>query len=104
MVRKIKSQTRTKLRVPVIGWHPLKTPDSQQMNHHELPFEEDQAFYFVHSYEAQPTHTEHLVSVTRHGSTQITAAVRKDNILGVQFHPERSGNAGLAMLKFFLEK
>lgn len=103
-VQKIQSQANTEFRIPIIGWHPLKSPDSHQMDHGNLPFEEDQAFYFVHSYEARPTHAEHLVSVTHHEPNQITAAVQKDNILGVQFHPERSGDTGLAMLKSFLEQ
>ncbi|MGO3449368.1 MAG: imidazole glycerol phosphate synthase subunit HisH [Kluyvera intermedia] len=57
-------------------------------------------FYFVHSY-AMPVN-EHTIAQCHYGEA-FTAAVRKDNFYGVQFHPERSGSAGAQLLKNFLE-
>jgi glutamine amidotransferase len=63
----------------------------------------DSAFYFVHSFSARLVDDDALLAVTRHGNTEITAAVRKNNVIGTQFHPERSADAGRAFLKSFLQ-
>ena len=57
--------------------------------------------YFVHSYYAK-TGMKNITSVTDYGAP-LTASVEKDNVLGVQFHPEKSGEAGLRILRSFLE-
>ncbi|WP_394691586.1 imidazole glycerol phosphate synthase subunit HisH [Hoeflea sp.] len=59
-------------------------------------------FYFVHSYHCQPTDEDCLLAQADYGGNAITAAVQRDNILGVQFHPERSGPAGLSVLSRFV--
>jgi glutamine amidotransferase len=56
--------------------------------------------YFTHSYRAPVTHA--TVAVTDYGEP-FTAAVEKNNIMGVQFHPEKSGAAGLRILRNFVE-
>jgi glutamine amidotransferase len=60
------------------------------------------SFYFVHSFMAYPESKEHVLAVADYNGRAITAAVRKDNITGVQFHPERSGPAGQKVLRHFL--
>lgn len=57
--------------------------------------------YFVHSYHALPE--EDVIVATTYYGERITAAVWKDNLFGVQFHPEKSGRYGLKILKNFLE-
>ena len=57
--------------------------------------------YFVHSYYARDCE-ESLLAVTEYDKP-ITAAVAKDNVMGCQFHPEKSGDVGLNMLKAFCE-
>lgn len=58
---------------------------------------ESQWMYFVHSLVAQPTHEEHIAATVPYGG-DVTAACRRDNVLAVQFHPEKSGRTGLEML------
>lgn len=58
--------------------------------------------YFLHSYHFDAAMPAHVLATTRHGSA-LTAAVGRDNILGVQFHPEKSQAYGIATLKRFLE-
>lgn len=58
--------------------------------------------YFVHSYHMVPDDPAHVLATTRHGAHLITAAVRAGRVSGFQFHPEKSGAAGLAMLQRFL--
>jgi imidazole glycerol-phosphate synthase subunit HisH len=58
-------------------------------------------FYYVHSYAAQPTDEGVVAARARRGSDEVVAAVRRDNLLAVQFHPEKSQAAGLALLRAF---
>jgi len=86
------------LKIPHIGWNALhfknKSPLFKYIN-------DNDCVYFVHSYYAQNC-DEALIAVTDYGKT-ITAAVQKNNIFGCQFHPEKSGNVGLNILKAFCE-
>ena len=58
--------------------------------------------YFVHSFYAEGC-GDALIATTEYGK-DITAAVQKDNVYGCQFHPEKSGNVGLSILKAFCER
>lgn len=59
-------------------------------------------FYFVHSFHAVPTDSSLVKAVAEHGPHRVTAAVARDNILATQFHPEKSQQAGIRLLKAFL--
>ncbi len=95
----------TRLKVPHIGWSELRaTPEGPEWNSSILKYTEAQAHcYFVHSYTAVPVSPSHRLADTYYGSCQISAAVAKDNVFGCQFHPEKSGTTGLAIIKGFLE-
>lgn len=84
------------LRVPHMGWNRLHMTQRHGLLE-GLP--EDPWFYFVHSYAAPVS--EFTLAASTHGST-FSAVVRRDNFLGVQFHPERSGPAGSRLLRNFL--
>lgn len=91
-------------RVPLIGWYGLNTPESNPMRWGGTVLAdnpEGAAFYFVHSFAARPLESEATLAVVRHGSQEIVAAIQRDNVLGVQFHPERSGPHGLGLLRHF---
>lgn len=60
--------------------------------------------YFVHSYMASPAHSEHRLADIVYGGVDICAAVRRDAVIGCQFHPEKSGPTGLKILKSFVER
>ena len=86
------------LKIPHIGWNSLhKTQDSPLLS----GVKEGDFVYFVHSFHAQGCE-DSLVAVTDYGMT-VTAAVQKGNVMGCQFHPEKSGQVGLAILKAFAE-
>ena len=82
-------------RIPHMGWndvtpvidHPIIVPGEA---------------YFLHSFAFHPTDASDLAATTDHGG-QVTAAVARDNLVGVQFHPEKSQAYGLALLQRFLE-
>mgnify|MGYP006088829685 CR=1 FL=1 len=87
----------TNLRVPHIGWNDVKvTPTSRLLNN-----EIDTHCYFVHSYHFNPENSKYITGKCSYGN-DITAIVEKDNIYGVQFHPEKSHSAGLKILKNFI--
>lgn len=96
-----------KLRVPLIGWSPLDAPGADApARWTDTPLEDctpRSAFYFVHSFAAVPADLRDVLAVARHGEASVVAAIRRDNVYGVQFHPERSGACGLAVLQRFLE-
>jgi glutamine amidotransferase len=97
-----------KMRVPLIGWHPLHPPAGQDRSHWDgtpladLPA--DRAFYFVHSFAADLLDKRAGLAVTRHNGHDVVAAVRRDNVIGTQFHPERSSDFGLTFLAGFLRQ
>ena len=91
-------------KVPHIGWSAL-SPSSAEAGWGDTPLADTNAgdaTYFVHSYTAWPNDDENRLADAWHGGQRICAAVRKDNIFGVQFHPEKSGAAGLAILRNFI--
>ena len=83
------------LKIPHMGWNALELTKPAKL------LENGSYVYFVHSFYAENCE-DSLAAVTDYG-IPITAAVEKDNIFGCQFHPEKSGNVGLAILKKFCE-
>ena len=86
------------LRVPHMGWCHVKNVSKAHPQFEKLT--EDARFYFVHSYYLQPTNTEEVLLTANYGM-DFAAAVGKDNIVGVQFHPEKSHHFGERLLKNF---
>ena len=87
------------LKIPHIGWNALhfknQSPIFEYIN-------DGDCVYFVHSFYAE-TDVKNLIATTEYGK-EITAAVQKGNVYGCQFHPEKSGNVGLNILKAFCER
>lgn len=86
------------LKIPHIGWNALKFHNPSPLFKY---INEGDCVYFVHSFYAENCDSS-LIASSEYGR-QITAAVQKDNIFGCQFHPEKSGNVGLNILKAFCE-
>ncbi|MBQ3507268.1 MAG: imidazole glycerol phosphate synthase subunit HisH [Clostridia bacterium] len=88
------------LKIPHIGWNPLILKGESK--HPLLKYvEEGDCVYFVHSYFATDCH-ESVIATAEYGR-ELTAAVAKGNVMGCQFHPEKSGRVGLSILKAFCE-
>ena len=86
------------LKIPHIGWNALHI----EKNHPLLKYvNEGDHVYFVHSYYAVDC-ADSLIASSEYGAS-VTAAVALDNVAGTQFHPEKSGDVGLAILKAFVE-
>ena len=86
------------LMIPHIGWNSLSIKKSHPIFKY---VNEGDYVYFVHSYYAEGCE-DSLLATTEYGR-EITAAVAKGNITGAQFHPEKSGEVGLAILRAFAE-
>ncbi|SHG09486.1 imidazole glycerol phosphate synthase subunit HisH [Ornithinibacillus halophilus] len=87
------------VKVPHMGWNTLSINQNRPIIK-GLP--ENPYVYFVHSFYATNQNSKDLVSSTDYGVT-IPAIVQKENIIGMQFHPEKSGRVGLQLLKNFGE-
>ncbi len=87
-----------RLKVPHMGWNEVT-----QQQPHELwnDIADDARFYFVHSYYVAPEDSSVAVGKTHYG-IPFTSAVARDNIFAVQFHPEKSAQAGLQLLSNFM--
>jgi len=85
------------LKVPHMGWNRLDV----RREHPVLDGLDGEAFYFVHSYYPEPGTPEDLISTSDYGFP-FCAAAGRDNLIAVQFHPEKSSRAGLKLYENFL--
>lgn len=96
----IEKMVDSKVKIPHIGWNLLEPSQPcslfDQVSKH--PF-----VYYVHSYYVQGFQEEDVIGYSIYGSLKIPGLVRRGNILGAQFHPEKSGTDGLAILTYFKE-
>ncbi len=88
------------IRIPNVGWR--RVQPSQQPSPLQSVSAEDM-MYFVHSYAPRPTDAGHVLATIRINGEDVPAAVGGGSVIGVQFHPEKSGPAGLRLLGQMLE-
>lgn len=93
-------EPKEKVKIPHIGWNRL-----EYNNQNDLikGLEEDSFVYYVHSYAATNVKDENLIGFSNYGGIKVPSIVCNDNIYGTQFHPEKSGEVGLRILKNFGE-
>jgi glutamine amidotransferase len=88
------------LTIPHMGWNQLELRQSNCALWQDLgasPW-----MYFVHSYYTAPVDSSVTAATTTHGSQTVTVAIAKDNVMAVQFHPEKSSNDGIHLLSNFV--
>ena len=83
-------------KIPHMGWNTIQFKNNDLFK----DIDENSDFYFVHSYEFK-TVDENILATTNYAS-KVTAAIKKDNIFGTQFHPEKSHKNGLKLIKNFI--
>lgn len=88
------------LTVPHMGWNQLQLRQPSHPLWQQLP--PGAWMYFVHSYYAEPQQAGVIAATVSHGSQAVTAAIAQGNLMAVQFHPEKSSQAGLHLLKNFV--
>lgn len=89
------------LKVPHMGWNPVTFATDEPLAK-ALIGASDTACYFVHSYYCDPDPSVNVIATTDHGHS-FCVGVRKDNLVALQFHPEKSGPVGMSILKSFLD-
>lgn len=89
----------TDLPVPHVGWNEVALTQSHPVFDN---IKDHRDFYFVHSYHMKCQNTEHVLATTDYGQ-QLICCVAKDNVVGVQFHPEKSQKNGMQLLENFCD-
>ena len=91
------------LKIPHMGWNSVSIRN-EELGIRNLfkGIDDNSYFYFVHSYHAAPDDKKIIAATTTYGET-VTAAIEFENIFATQFHPEKSGDVGLHVLKNFVE-
>ena len=84
-------------KLPNIGWKKIQVIENCKLNF--MKNFNDKKFYFVHSYVASPKNTEDICTKTQYKEIEFVSMVRKKNVIGMQFHPEKSGDIGLDLIK-----
>lgn len=97
-IRPIAEKIPASFKIPQMGWNALIMKKESRIL---KDIREGEYVYFVHSYSATGC-GDSLTAVTDYGA-ELTACVEKDNIVGCQFHPEKSGDTGIRILKNFCE-
>ncbi len=97
-VRKFRVNDKTRYKVPHMGWNDVKVENSNLLN---ANINDDELFYFVHSYHLECNEKKDIWLTTEY-EYNFVSAIKKDNIYGTQFHPEKSQDAGIQILKNFV--
>lgn len=98
MVRRFRSEPG--ITIPHMGWNQLSLTQSQMPLWKQLG--NNPWLYFVHSYYADPADSTWTAATITHGSQTVTAAIARNNLMAVQFHPEKSSTSGLQLLANFV--
>jgi len=86
-----------------IGWRTLDITPAGRSIRDFAGLRPDTSYYFVHSYGANPLHESDFYASVLYGGQKVCAVAGKENVQGVQFHPEKSAKAGLRVLESFLD-
>lgn len=92
-------EPKEKLKIPHIGWNRLEYTKNSSFRQ----IDKEEFVYYVHSYRATNIDEEQLVAYSQYGEVKIPGLVQNKNVIGAQFHPEKSGEIGLNILKKFGE-
>jgi len=96
-----------KIRVPHVGWNNVKKRKMTNIVNNINPlkkFNEEEYFYFVHSYYVEPEDNNDIYTTTEYGGINFCSSILKENIFACQFHPEKSGEKGIRILSEIFNK
>jgi imidazole glycerol-phosphate synthase subunit HisH len=100
------SSEENRFKIPQICWNTIEQSSVESKNSWESTIlsevKSGAYMYFLHSYFVQVAQEEHCLALTPYGNETFHSAIQKDNVMGCQFHPERSGEQGLSILKSFV--
>ncbi len=97
-------EINSRFKIPNVGWSHLNRPEGIDWSDTILKRNNEKDFtYFVHSYHLDSKNSKHVLATQKFGDMQSPSVIVRDNISGCQFHPERSSDAGLNILKTWIE-
>ena len=96
---KMRPDPATKLKVPFMGWAEVQCSPSARL----FDAGKEQRFYFTHSYQIRCDHQSDVAGTHRFDGS-VVSAIQRENIYGVQFHPEKSHRFGMKLLSNFVER
>lgn len=96
----IKFQKKNNFSIPQIQWNQVSKASKSKLM---ADIEGNNFFYFLHSYYATTSSKEYILGFTNYNEIDYISMVEHNNIMGVQFHPEKSGRIGLQLIKNFIE-
>lgn len=99
--------TQENYKIPQIGWNSISKPTGMEIDWNNtllksLDPTDTSYLYFIHSYYVAPDDEQSVIAETTYGQDTFCSVVMKDNVVGCQFHPERSGKRGLQILEAFI--
>ena len=89
-------------KTPHIGWNSIYRHDNPWDDTILKSINKNDNVYFVHSFILEPSSKENILALTRYGDCEFCSAIKKGNIYGCQFHPEKSGEIGMKIIKDFI--
>lgn len=102
-VRRLKLHEGSTDKLPHVSWNEISKPQHTSWSNSLLNnIQNESDVYFVHSYVAIPDNHNAILATSNYGGVEFCSAVKSDNIMGVQFHPEKSGVTGLNILRNFI--
>mgnify|MGYP000844129760 FL=1 len=102
-VIKIKKEKNERCKIPIIGWNKIKFIENKDKTLNKFKNVSDKKnFYFIHSYKAVPKNKKDILGYYEYGKQKINAIIGRNNVIGCQFHPEKSGQNGINLIKKFL--
>jgi imidazole glycerol-phosphate synthase subunit HisH len=90
-------------KLPHVSWNEIKQKNINWINTILQNISQKSDMYFVHSYIAVPLDENHILSTTIYSDSEFCSSVKKDNIYGCQFHPEKSAKIGLKIIENFID-
>lgn len=102
-VIKLPVEQSVNLKLPHISWNEILPKKINWQNTILDNIAENTDMYFVHTFIAKPDNDDEVLSITEYAGVQFCSSVKKDNIYGCQFHPEKSSEHGLSIIKNFIK-
>lgn len=99
-VRRFTAAAGQQMKIPHMGWNQVRRAAGHPL---WAGIDPGAWFYFVHSYFVAPQHSDIVAGTTEYGGVEFVSAVARDRLFAVQFHPEKSHNDGLRLLRNFLD-
>ena len=102
-VIKIPVDQTKKVKLPHISWNTIETKNINWKNTILENIPKNSDMYFVHTFVAKPDNKDEVLSVTEYAGAEFCSSLKKENIYGCQFHPEKSSKQGLTIIKNFIK-